>query len=74
MEKEYVEKRIENSAAYITAAQIEILFGNMPGNCVSRDTRRKFNTFLESMQRDIGCIKCDEINGCYIVESGYNFK
>ena len=74
MTKEYVERKIENSEAYMAANQIEAIFNDMPWDCISRETRRKFNAFLESIQKDIGCIDCDDICGRYIVEYGYNYK
>jgi len=73
-EKEYIEKKMENGAEFLAANQIEAIFNDMPWDCISRETRKKFFEFLDSLQKDIGCLECEEMCGYYIVEYGYNYK
>lgn len=72
--KRRLEKRIYNYRLYVCANLFDVLMGELYNEeDLSENTRNLFYQLSLSLHKDVGHLKCDELDDCYIVEEGYDY-
>lgn len=67
-----LKKRIDN---YVLYAYLDMLEGvkSSIDLKLSEKSNKLFFQLIQSIYDDIGCLKCDELTACYIIEEGFNY-
>lgn len=73
-EKIEVSKRIENEAAYELYNSVFAVWDAFNSDLLSEKTVNRFDDFMQSLNEDIGHLRCDEYAGSYTVEYGFIYK
>lgn len=76
MEKKriYIEKTVENMAAYDLSTSINALWNAyITEGVLSDKTISLYEAFIDSLYDDVGHLKCDDLQSSYIIECGWNY-
>lgn len=71
-ERKPVSKRIDNYTAYFYSELFEIIGDFMPKKDLSNEVFEKLEELVDEIDKCYQPLKCDEVEGSYLVQYGYN--